>query len=319
MGKAKHISSWFIYSGDKDVQCLKPAFGILDSVSIQGEGVSEEFIRDCQRNGIATACLVVGGESKIESAEKTNETVQSYMALLDRPGFDGIDVDYEHLDPSIQDKFSDFMRALSGETHKREKKLTICVGYWPSIYKEKYFYDPAVLAKTCEFVKVMCYDQYFAPGRMNAGLSHRADCRGLGPTSTNAYAGDALDFWSRFISPGKIIMGLPSYANDYDLATGKGTQIYDSRPPAGSKIVEDVWLWHERIRLYRYLDGDGHIHLFYASDSESTAMHLDTVTARKLAGISFWEYHSVKPETWKIITDRFCGSNRIFPHAARQH
>lgn len=309
MGEKKHISSWFTYGGDNDIQCLEPAFGILDSVSIHGDGVnvSKEFIRECNGKSMETLCLVVGGESKIESAKRIRETVRSYMALLDNPGFDGIDVDYEHLNQSLQDKFTDFMHVLSEETHKRGKKLTICVGYWPSIYKEKYFYDPAVLARTCDFVKVMCYDQYYAPGRMNVELRHRADCRGIGPTSTTSFAGDALAFWLRFIPACKTIMGLPSYANDYDLTTGKGTQVYDSRPPDGAEIVEDVWLWYENIRLYRYLDGDSHIHLFYASDAESTALHLDTVTENKLAGISFWEYHSVKPETWKIVRDRFCG------------
>jgi spore germination protein YaaH len=309
MKKTIHISSWFIYSGDKDIQCLEPVCDILDSVSIAGKNVSEEFIRDCKKNGMETAQLVSGGASNIESANKIKETVQSYMALLDSPGFDGIDVDYEHLDVSTREKFSDFMLTLYEETHKRGKKLTVCVGYWPAIYKEKYFYDPVVLAKTCDFVKVMCYDQYYAPGRTCAELSHRADCRGLGPTCAAPYAKDALDFWTGFIPPGKTIMGLPSYSNDYDLTTGSGTQVYDSRPPAGSKIIEDVWLWHEKVRLYRYLDGDEHIHLFYASDSESTAVHLDTVIERKLAGISFWEYHSVKPETWKIVRDRFCGRN----------
>ena len=81
-------------------------------------------------------------------------------------GYDGIDLDFEHLDPSLQSAYSDFLRQMSRALHRIGKKLSICVDTYPTPkWKtvEGQFYDPKVVGETCDMVRVMCYDMYYAP------------------------------------------------------------------------------------------------------------------------------------------------------------
>ena len=78
------------------------------------------------------------------------------------------------------------------------KKLSHCVSFYPALYQDnetKMFHDPAVLNTTCDLVRVMCYDMYFAPGIDKPELKHRVDCMGIGPTSNYLWTREAMLFW----------------------------------------------------------------------------------------------------------------------------
>ena len=168
----------------------------------------------------------------------------------------------------------------------------------------KIFYDPKVVAETCDLIRVMCYDQYWAPGRGDPKMTDRPDTQGIGPTSSFAWARAAMQFWLGQAPREKLIMGLPAYSNDYALGiNGRGKQVYAPLPqiPAGTP-VQKAWLWYERLPIYVYADPDGP-HLFYASDAESTRAHLETVDELNLPGIGFWHLSSVDDPTWKAVRD----------------
>ncbi len=100
-------------------------------------------------------------------------------------------------------------------------------------------------------------------------------------------------------------MGLPAYGNDYELTLkGKGQQVYRSTPEITEGTpVQRAWLWYERLPIYFYPDRQGILHLFYASDAESTQAHLATVDELNLPGIGFWHFSSVDDATWKVVRE----------------
>ncbi|MFC1738901.1 glycosyl hydrolase family 18 protein, partial [Planctomycetota bacterium] len=182
-----------------------------------------------------------------------------------------------------------------------------CVGYYPPMYKDKlvFWYDPKVIGRTCDMIRVMCYDMYYAPGIADPDPEYldRTDVHGLGPTSTIPWARDAMKFWLKYVPRKKLIMGLPAYSNDYDMTPGGGGKQVDGPRPtvsAGAK-VERIWLPYEKINTYRYIDEKGRPHWFFASDEVSTAAHLKTVDKLNIPGIAFWTYQDVTPQTWKVV------------------
>ena len=274
-----------------------PQVDILQSLSLCGIPPPAGFMEACAKHNITTRKLVSGGEKLFSTDSEMHATVDGYLKDCHEVGYDGIDLDYENLDPAVQDRFTLLMRTLARELHAMGKMMSICVGFYAAMYKRppaRYFYDPDVIAEVCDEIRVMCYDMFYAP---------YAPSHGIGPTSTRPWAKDAMQFWLERVPREKTLMGLPAYSNDFDLLMGgKGAQIYgklDAVTKSGN--VEKVWMAYEEVNSYRYLATDGRPHLCFASDEASTAAQLKTVDELDIPGITFWHYQSVTPEMWAAV------------------
>ncbi len=302
----KRVATWLVFKQDPGFDRIQRYSDILASLGVFGDP-PREFIDRCHQLNIEVYYAVSGNASAFDKPESAQATLDKYLEACRAKGYDGIDLDFEHLDPAMQDTYSSFLRKVSTALHGMNRKLSHCVGYYPGVDQDppkKIFYDPKVVAETCDLIRVMCYDFYWAPGRGDPKMADRPDTQGIGPTSSHPWAKTAMRFWLGQVPREKLIMGLPAYSNDYALSIkGKGQQVYASKPqvPAGT-AMEKAWLWYERLPVYLYVDR-GTPHLFYASDAESTKAHLETVDELKLPGIGFWHFSSVDDGTWTVVKD----------------
>jgi spore germination protein YaaH len=303
----KRVATWLVYDEEKGFDRIERNADILASLSVFGDP-PREFIDRCHKLEIRVYRAVTGDASAFDTSDHAKATAQEYVRACTQDGYDGIDLDFENLDPAVQEKYSDFLLLLSSGLHRAGKMLSHCVGFYPGMERyppRKIFYDPWIVAQTCDLVRVMCYDLYWAPGFGDPRFVARPDTQGIGPTSSFPWAREALAFWLGRVSRRKLIMGLPAYSNDFAVSPGgRGRQVYapapETRPGAA---VQKAWLWYERISVYLYPGQDGVPHLFYASDAESTRAHLETAAALKLAGIGFWHFSSVDESTWRAVRE----------------
>ncbi len=186
--------------------------------------------------------------------------------------------------------------ASQGRIYAAGAIANVCLA--PSGYREQ-------VGETCDMIRVMCYEMYWAPGRGDPKLVDRPDTQGIGPTSSYDWARAAMKFWLDRAPREKLIMGLRAYSNDYALSLkGRGKQVYASSPQvAAGTPLQKAWLWYERLPVYLYADTDGTPHLFYASNAESTKAHLETVDDLDLPGIGFWHFSSVGEATWNVVRE----------------
>lgn len=302
----KHISSWYVVR-DADAIPSEAQGRLLDSLSLCGNP-SEAFMAFCREHAIATQFCVSGGEDAY-SPERADATIAQYLERCRQTGVGGIDLDFEHLAPESRANYSAFMRKLSAALHAEGLTLSICVGFFPYMYgptKQVFFQDPDVIAEVCDMVRVMCYDMYCAPCKGKGDFGDRFDCTGMGPTSTQPWAQNAIRYWSSLVPMEKIIMGLPSYSNDYELEPGgTGKQVYaapEPDVPAGN-ASEKMWLWWEQVHAYLYDHEDGKRHIYYATDVDSTRAHLETVDEMDVPGISFWHCGMTHESTWQLVRE----------------
>jgi spore germination protein YaaH len=305
--RMKRVASWLVYEEENGFDRIERNADILASLSVFGNA-PRDFIDRCHRLQIQVYRMVTGDSWAFDTPAHAQAAVQSYLRACSEEGYDGIDLDFENLDAGLQERYSDFLLLVSQSLHRIGKKLSHCVGFYPGMERHpprKLFYDPWVVAQTCDLVRVMCYDLYWAPGWGDPTMASRPDTQGIGPTSSFPWAKTALAFWLDRVPRRKLIMGLPAYANDYALSPGgKGKQVYAPAPPAPAGTgLRKAWLWYERLYVYVYPDQEGATHVFYASDAESTRAHLETATELKLAGVGFWHFSSVGEETWKAVRE----------------
>ncbi len=301
----KQIAPWLVLREEKGFDRIRQNADILSSLSVFGDA-PREFIDRCHGLNIEVYWGVSGNASAFDTPARAQATLEKYVEACRSRGYDGIDLDFEHLDPAVQDGYSDFLRLVSSTLHRLSKKLSHCVGFYPGMEltpPRKIFYDPKVVAETCDMIRVMCYDMYWAPGRGDPKMADRPDTQGIGPTSSYPWAREAMRFWVRQAPREKLIMGLPAYSNDYDLSPkGKGKQVYGPVPPVAAPVqLEKAWQWYERLPVSVYTDPTGARHIFYGSDAESTKVHLETVDELDLPGIGFWHFSSVDDPTWAAV------------------
>jgi spore germination protein YaaH len=155
------------------------------------------------------------------------------------------------------------------------------------------WYDPEVIGKTCDRVRVMCYDMTSVSGGA------------VGPVSTRPWARDAMRFWLRHVPRRKLVMGLPAYSRDVVMNSSReALSPYVSQPqvPPGT-AVQRLWLPYEGFHQYRYTDAQGTEHVFFASDDDSTRQHLETAADLGLDTIGFWHAASVTPPMWAAVRE----------------
>lgn len=271
----KRVHTWVVYGDNFSWDNVEPVKDMIGSLSVFGNP-TQEFFDKCHENGIEVYHAVGGKAADIDTPEKMNALIDSYMQECEK-GYDGVDLDFEHLDASMQDTYTTFLRSTSKRLHDAGKKMSQCVGYYPAMFDNpdstKLFHDPAVLVETCDLVRVMCYDMYFGPGVNTDEFAGRDDCSGMGPTTAYPWAVSNMTYWKERIPADKLVIGLPAYSNDYRM-DGKlfGTQIYGDVPDkVKGELPDPRWLCYEKLNVYLYDHEDGSRHLFYASDSKSTA------------------------------------------------
>ena len=147
---------------------------------------------------------------------------------------------------------------------------------------------------------------YWVGGRGVPSLAARPDCAGAGPTSTKPWAKQSMEWWRARVSPSRLVMGLPAYANDYSslphYGGSNGTQVYRAGPPAvpdeavaGS--VETTWQFFEQIYVHRYTSAhSGEPRIRYGTDARSTLAHLATADELGVAQVGFWTWISADAE-----------------------
>ena len=303
----KKISPWYVYNEGNGFADIEPLKDIISSISVFGNP-PKAFMDECHKNNIQVYHAVSGNEKTIDSPGKIKTTVNEYVDDCKLNGYDGIDLDFENLDPVFQNTYSEFLKKASVELHRAGKKLSHCVGFYPTLYQDKVpkiFYNPKVIGTTCDLVRVMCYDMYFAPGRADKKALTRDDCQGIGPTSNFPWTKEAMTYWTKYVSKDKLIMALPAYSNDYTMTmNGIGKQVYSSVPDSVKGILPSpTWLWYEKLNIYLYDDLKGDTHLFYASDQKSTKALLEIGDELNIYNIGFWHFSTVNTKTWSVVRE----------------
>jgi spore germination protein YaaH len=113
-----------------------------------------------------------------------------------------------------------------------------------------------------------------------------------------------MKFWLRYVPKERLVMGLPAYSGDFEMAVHGEKKRHYSAPvpdvPEGTR-VQRVWLPYEQVNSYIYEDPSGRMHVFYASDAASTCAHLETADRLGIASIAFWHFEAVTPEMWEAV------------------
>jgi spore germination protein YaaH len=148
---------------------------------------------------IASVTSATYTETMMNSASNRAAHIAALVKLAVDHGYDGVDIDYEHLPEADRAAFTQFMTELAAAMHARGKLVSAAVYGEPH---DSSVYDYAALAKVCDQLHIMGYDYHWIGG------GHAGPVAPLGWVKAAAAHAAATGHANKFI------LGVPNYGLD---------------------------------------------------------------------------------------------------------
>lgn len=237
--------------------------------------------------------------SVLKSQANQERFISQVLSLLERKGYDGINIDIEYVYPYDRDAFTDLITKLSSRLHNKGYLMTISLP--AKVYDDRQnsfsgAFDYKRLGQACDEVLIMAYDEHWFGGEP-------------GPIASLPWVKNVADYTLRQMPASKILLGISAYAYDWNTSGGKTASL--SYAAAVSRLVRYHGLlkWNDQSSspFYTYTDNNGQSHTVWFENSYSLSLKLDLVNRYNLQGIGIWRLGLEDPDYWQAINKKFNG------------
>jgi spore germination protein YaaH len=304
------VSIWAPVAGFLEQQTLLANADVLDEVNffwytlgadggIQGGVMASQAVQVARDAGLRVVPSIVNGgfdaqrvSLVVNDPARRQQHIQDILALVRDNDYDGIDIDYESLNPADRDAFSLFIEELAAALHAEGKLLSIAVhaktgdaGAWGGAAAQ----DWARLGAAVDSFKIMTYD--FHNGASEAG-----------PIAPLDWVDAVLSYAATVVPPEKTWMGVPVYGYNWTGSRAQSLNWRQALQLAGQQGVQPQRDLASGELTFSYDDGR---HTVYFNDGETLAGRLALLREKhpKVAGIAIWPLGGEDPANWTAIRD----------------
>ena len=253
-----------------------------------------------------TNLLEAGGfSSQIAHAILTDQTVQDTFlenveALLRQGGWYGVNVDFEYVYQFDRESYNQFLRRLTERMHRLGYIVATALAPKLSDDQQGLLYsahDYAFHGQTVDYVVLMTYEWGYTYGPAMA----------VAPINM---VRKVLDYATRVMPAGRILMGVPNYGYDWTLPFVQGTAArslsnVDAVTLAGQVRASIQYDQTAQSPFFRYYDGDGRQHEVWFEDARSLQAKYALVNEYGLAGVSFWNLNKLFRTNFILLESMF--------------
>jgi len=235
--------------------------------------------------------------SIVHDAMVTNEatTIANLVALWQgSPQLDGINIDFEGIDPADRDAYTQFVGDLAAGLHAVGAKLMLSVAAktfdnpnsnwsWP--------YDYAAIGALADVVQVMTYDEHYRGGKPGA-------------VAGSDWMSAVLTYAASQIDPAKLLLGLPVYGYDWNLTAGGAAVVPWKDLPAllastGASAQYDATT---DAGHFTYTATDGSSHEVWYETPQGIQVKAHLAVSLGLAGVSTWALGYDDADFWAALS-----------------
>lgn len=231
----------------------------------------------------------------LATGESRKAFIDNVEAVLEKFGYDGINIDIENIYVADRERFSALIKELYERLSPKGYRITVCVPAKTSDSLKNTWsgpFDYKEIAKYSDNVVIMTYDEH--------GYSS-----GPGPVASYGWVRDVMKYAVGQIPAGKILMGVPGYG--FDWTVGKKGARYISYSQAvnlassmGAKIQ---WDNVARVPYFKYTQ-NGQYHEVWFESKSSLEHKLDIVKEYNIGGIALWRLGLEDAGVWDVIEKR---------------
>ncbi len=215
--------------------------------------------------------------------------VEAIVRLVTARGFDGIDIDYEHLQGSDRSNFSTFVSTLAVAMHQRGRLLSVTVHpktWEPGPQGKNQAQDYAAIGGAADEVRIMLYDYHW-------------DTSEPGPLAPIRWVRSVMEFAATQVPPRKLVLGLATYGYDWVGSRGRSLMWREIRQLRRRYDAEPRWSTRHKAPWFTYVDDRGRPHTVWYENARSLRAKAAVVSELGLAGAHYWRLGGNDPRIWR--------------------
>ncbi len=301
IGWATDGSAWtteHVLTNNPGVNVLCPTWMTLSSPSGTVSNHIQESVIDFAHKRHVQVWALIDNQFSRKLTRQVLENKMSVQTLVSQikqvaldKKLDGINVDFENIDPKDRDNFTYFIAAL--HTALSPNHIDLSVDITPDIVMlnddAEFFH--AGLATYCDQIILMAYDEHWSTDPTPGPV---ADV----PWVTNS----VYDLVDTGVPTDKLILGIPFYARFWHIHD-KGAVTSES---VGSGAVDGILKSHHvtgkwdnnlGVMYTKYPKSDGYEEVWYETN-ETMARKLKLVNDAGLGGVAVWTLQLSNTQTW---------------------
>lgn len=312
-----NISS--VLSGTKGLNVISPSwFYLKDDNGGIGSLASSDYVNYCHQHNIEVWALVSNfgaADQGLTNPDLTtilthtssrDNLVNNLISAAIQYNLDGINVDFESVDPAVGDAYIQFIRELSLKCANNGIVLSVD-NYVPTDYTA--FYNRAEQALFADYIIIMAYDEHYSGSEP-------------GSVASIGWVTEGVKNTLKEVPADQIILGMPFYARVWSLTPSEG----DALPEDGETVdsytnytiscysagmneqqklanangVTPVWSEETGQHYVEYENG-GSVYQIWMEDAASIEAKLKVMDSFHLAGGSFWKLGLEQSSVWDTI------------------
>ncbi len=312
-----NISS--VLSSTKGLNVISPSwFYLKDENGGIGSLASSDYVSYCHQHNVEVWALVSNFGAVDQGLENPDLTtilthtssrdnlVNNLISAAIQYNLDGINVDFESVDPAVGDSYIQFIRELSLKCANNGIVLSVD-NYVPSAYTA--FYDRAEQALFADYVVIMAYDEHYSGSEP-------------GSVASIGWVTEGIENTMKEVPADQIILGMPFYARVWKLTPADGSSLpetgamisdysdfkiscYSASMSEQKKLanvngISPIWS-DELGQHYVEYQNSGSIYQIWMEDAASIEAKLKVMDSFGLAGGSFWKLGLEQSSVWDTI------------------
>ena len=308
-----------VLSSTKGLNVISPSwFYLKDETGNIGSLASTDYVTYCHQHNVEVWALVsnFGAEDQgLENPDLTtilthtssrDNLVNNLISAAIQYNLDGINIDFESVDPEVGDSYIQFIRELSLKCANNGIVLSVD-NYVPTAYTA--FYDRAEQALFADYVVIMAYDEHYSGTEP-------------GSVASIGWVTEGIENTMKEVPADQIILGMPFYARVWRLTPADGESLPEDGAIVDSFTNFDIScnsasmgeqkrlasangvtpVWSDEVGQYyvEYKNG-GSIYQIWMEDATSIEAKLKVMDSFKLAGGAFWKLGLEQESVWDTI------------------
>lgn len=228
----------------------------------------------------------------VKTGSTQTTAIGNMIALAQKSGVAGINLDFEALPNGDRSLMSAFVRKLADGLHAKSRKLIVSVPATTSNDPKDSWtggFDYAAIGSAADIVQVMTYDQN-GPWDVD------------GPVAGLNWVKLCINYAVSAIPKSKVSMGVPAYGYDYDLTDGGGAQIDWSNIPALIASTKATPQWDTASSSPKfYYSVNGRDHVVWYENPRSIKLKAQYAAASGVASTSTWSLGQEDQSFWSAM------------------
>lgn len=275
------------------------SYTLKDSGNFVSVSVDTKYVQYAHKQGKQVWQLIgnkfdpVLTGSILGSTKKRQKLVSALRDSLVQTNSDGINVDFENIDPKNKKDFVLFI----GELKKALKPYGIKISVDVTRENDDPFWSKSLdrkeLGKIADYIIIMGYDEHWGGSPV------------AGSVSSLPWIKEGTKLLMKEVPAHKIILAVPFYTREWvtDLSTNK-VKSHDRTMAEVNKIISSHGLkkvWDKKTsQNYVEYTSKGKKHQIWIEDKKSMKLRLDLVKQNHLGGVSAWYIGSETPDIWDV-------------------